>query len=354
MFNITSDWSSVYRYSIIPAVVLTIALFVFLPETYFERPPVAFDGRVVLQSSSERVKMYDEWNQVPGDSGTTITMQVIEESLPSRMEDHPVKTWLISPRALWTRRRCNPRATLAVFIQTILCLGNPLVFWVTLFNAVNFGAMMSIGMGYPMTMASPPYNLSARAVGTVSYSAALGGLLALPASYLMLHSLTKKLTLRNKGVRHAEFYLPAFVLPILSGAASVFLYGLAAGRTWHAAWFHISYSLNSFSYVSGSIASTIWVTESLPQWAAPGVGVIGGACYIVSWVISAALPVWDASWGVEAVNYGIGVGILLVGGFAVPVAFWGSSLRQYIDGRWGAYEAGALRPQSRRPREEEV
>lgn len=352
MVNIASDWRLVFRVTSVPAAFLSLAIFLFVPETYFQRPPVAFDGRVLVQSGTEKIKIYDEWREIPAEGSTTVTMQTVEDSLPPRIDNLPVHTWRVSPLSIFTRRVCDARGALACFIQIFLCLANPLVFWVTLLNAVNFGGMMSIGTGFPAVLSQPPYNLGPGAIGRINITAALSGFAALPASYYMLNNVMKKLTVRNKGLRHAEFYLPAFILPILTSAASVWVYGLAAGRSWDLAYYHLAYGLNAFSFASGSIVNTIWVTESLPQWAAPGLAVVGGVSYIASWGITAALPVWGESWGVEAVNIGIGVMIILVGGLVIPLAFWGRSVRQLINGRWGQYEAGALRPQTR-PREAE-
>lgn len=342
-----SEWRMVFKISSIPAAIIALAIFFFVPETYFQRPPVAFDGRVLVQSGTEKIKIYDEWREIPGENGTSVTMQNIEDSMPPRLEDLPVHAWRVSPLSIFTRRVCDPKAALACFIQIFLCLANPLVFWVTLLNAVNFGGMMSIGTGFPVVLSQPPYNMSASAVGRINITAALAGFASLPATYYMLNNFMKRLTVRNKGIRHAEFYLPAFILPILTGAASVWVYGFAAAKHWNPVFYHLAYGLNAFSFASGSIVNTIWVTESLPQWAAPGLAVVGGVSYIASWGITAALPAWVESWGVEAVNIGIGVVILLVGLLAVPIAFWGRSVRQLIDGRWGAYQAGALRPQTR-------
>lgn len=352
--DVTSAWRIVFRGTSIPTALLTLAIFLFVPETYFQRPPVAFDGRILVQSGTEKIKIYDEWRELPSDGPATMTMQAIEDSMPPRLEDLPTHTWRVTPLSIWTRRVCDSKAALACFIQIFLCLGNPLVFWVALLNAINFGGMMSIGTGFPVVLSQPPYSLSAQAIGQVNITAGLSCLAALPASYFMLNNLVQKLTRRNKGVRHAEFYLPAFILPIATGAASLFVYGFAAARTWSAVYYHVAYGLNAFSFVSGSIVNTVWVTESLPQWAAPGIAVVGGVSYIVSYGITAALPVWVDSWGVEAVNLGIGFGILLVGGLAVPLAFWGRNVRQLINGRWGAYEVGALRPQTRPSRRTEM
>lgn len=327
--------------------ILTVLIFLFVPETYFQRPPVAFDGRVLVQSGTEKVKIYDEWHEIPDQSGTKVTMQTIEDSLPPRIESLPIHTWLATPLRLRPFSGSHPRAALASLIQILLCLGNPLVFWVTLLNALNFGGMMSLGTGFSRIMSQPPYSLSPVAIGRVNYAAAFGSLLAGPATYGMLHGAMRALTLRNKGLRHAEFYLPAFALPVASGAASCFLFAVAVGRGWDPRWYGFAYGLNSFAFTSGGIVNTIWVTESLPQWAAPALGVVGGVSYVVSWGVTAVLPMWESWWSVEAVNVAIGMLVLLVGLLAVPIAFWGRSVRQFIHGKWCAFEAGALRPQSR-------
>lgn len=351
MFDTTKEWRAPYKTTAIVAGLITVLIFLFVPETYFRRPPVAFDGRVLVQSGTEKVAIYDEWCEIPETTTTTtgnaFTRAIDATFATPAVADLPAHTWRVSSLALWRRSIADPRAAVACFVQVFLCLGNPLVFWIALLNAVNFGGMMSIGTGFPVVLAAPPYDLPPAAVSHINVTAACSCLLALPAAWLLLDRATRRLTRRNRGVRHAEFYLPAFALPVASGAASVFVYGFAAGGGWPPALYHVAYGLNAFSFVTGSIANTVWVTESLPRWAAPAVAVVGGVSYIASWSITAAIPTWDAMWGVVAVNVGIGVAILLVGLLAVPLAFWGKSVRQFIHGRWGASEAGALRPQWR-------
>lgn len=342
MVDVEKNFHSVYRGLAIPSIIMLIVIFFFVPETYFLRPPVAFDGRVLVQSGTEKVRMYEEWWDVPG--GDNRSIQAMENGLPS-LNDLPVHTWRVTPLSIWKRSVCEPRAAAASFVQIFLCVANPLVFWVTLLNAINFAGMMSIGTGFPVRMAEAPYSLPPEAVARVNFSAATGSFLALPASYYMLNNVMKRLTLRNKGVRHAEFYLPAFILPVVSGAVSVFIYGFAARDKWHPAAYHFAYGLNAFSYGSASVVNTIWVVESLPQWAAAGIAVVGGVSYVASYGITAVLPMWNEAAGFVAVNSAIAIAMISVGLFAIPIAFWGKSVRQFINGRFSAYEGGALRPQ---------
>ncbi|POS68877.1 major facilitator superfamily transporter [Diaporthe helianthi] len=342
MVDVEKDFHSLYRGLAIPSIIMLVMLVLFIPETYFLRPPVAFDGRVLVQSGTEKVRMYEDWWDVPG--GDNLPIKAMESGLRS-VNDLPVRTWLVTPFRVWKRSVCEPRAAVASFVQIFLCVANPLVFWVTLLNAIGFAGMMSIGVGFPVRMAEAPYHLPPEAVSRVNFSAAAGSFLALPASCYMLNNVMKRLTLRNKGIRHAEFYLPAFVLPVVSGALSVFIYGFAARDKWHPAAYHVAYGLNSFSFVSASVVNTIWVVESLPQWAAAGIAVVGGVSYVASYGITAVLPMWNAAAGYVAVNSAIGFAMISVGLLAIPIAFWGKSVRQFINGRFSSYEGGALRPQ---------
>lgn len=352
MLDAALEWRKPYRVIGLTTLILALLIFLFVPETYFLRPPVALDGRVLVQSGTEKIQVYDEVREVPANnSNTHNTMAGLDSTLPVDLDALPltVHSWRVSPlfRVGPAARGVDLRAAFACFVQVFLVLGNPLVFWLALLNAVNFGAMMCIGVGFPVVLSKPPYSLPPAAVGRINDSAALGSLLALPAAYFLLNNVTKALTRRNRGVRHAEFYLPAFVLPVVSGAASVLLYGFAAARGWSPVWYHVSYGINSFSYVSGGIANTVWATESLPQWAAPAIAVVGGASYAASWGISGILEPWEASWGIEPVAIALGIATGIVGLGAIPLAFWGKSVRQYISGHWGAYQPGALRPQTR-------
>ncbi|KAF4634504.1 hypothetical protein G7Y89_g3602 [Cudoniella acicularis] len=61
-----TNWRTFYYYWSIPTIVTVLLAFFFYPETYFLRPAVAFNGHVLVQSSTEKVKIYEDWEQVPG------------------------------------------------------------------------------------------------------------------------------------------------------------------------------------------------------------------------------------------------------------------------------------------------
>ncbi|KAI6378388.1 hypothetical protein MCOR25_002257 [Pyricularia grisea] len=347
------DWRSAYKYWSIPPFILFPLAVLFVPETYFVRPPVALNGRILVQGGAEKTRIYEGWDQVAGGGPPIVgtehgfqrhaamaaTPKTTRRDGRSRM-----KLWLRQMR-IRRAKGADWRSAVAFFPQLAICLVNPLIFWVCLFTAANFAGMMLVGTTYPMVLAVPPYSLSARAIGLVSLATAAGALAAWPASGYLTSRVTNHLTRRNHGVRHAEVYLFAFLQPVVAGVASLVLYGLAVRFEWPAAWIYVSYGINAFSYVTNSVANTLWATAVFPQWAAAAIAVVGGLSSVLSFGLTYVIQPWLHSQGYLGASFELAAVVLVLGLVVVPVAFWGRNVRQYINSRWATYEAGAMRPQ---------
>jgi MFS family permease len=328
------SWRTFYIIWTVPSGIAFLLAFLFFPETYFLRPAIAFDGYILVQSATEKIKLYKDWDEVPGGKALP--------DIPSS------SSWSAALRRLQIFSSINGgwKAMAACYPQILMCLLNPLILWVALLNAVVFGGMMSIGITYATVLSAAPYNLPMNIIALVNLAAAVGALLAWPASGLLINRISRRLAIRNAGVRDAEHYLPAFILPILTGAASVILYGITAQNHFHYIFIYISYALNTFASIGLGIANTLWVTEAFPRWAAPALVIVGGGSYVTSFGMSFAVLPWVGGEGYLRENVEIGVLILVIGCLGIPVAKWGKPLRLWIHGRWGmGSESGALRPQ---------
>jgi hypothetical protein len=58
------NWRDFYWAWLGPSILSIFMALVWYPETYFERPPMAFDGHIVAQNSSLKVKVYATWDEV--------------------------------------------------------------------------------------------------------------------------------------------------------------------------------------------------------------------------------------------------------------------------------------------------
>jgi len=328
----TTKWRLFYDIWIIPIAISCLVAFFFFPETYFLRPAVAFDGRILLQSATEKVQIYPDWEAA-----------AMEKNLP----DTPQSGWKLKIRELkfWGMNDGGWSAMRHCYVQILLCFVNPLVFWVMVLNSLVFAGMISIGITYTSVLTAPPYNMPANLISLVNLAGAVGSFMAWPVCGLLTSSIIRRLAMRNGGVREAEFYLPAFILPVFVTAASLILYGFTVQYQHHFILIYISYALNAFGFVSAATANTIWVTEAFPRHAAAALTVVVGGSYSASFGMSYAILPWIESQGRANAELELAIMIIFVGCIGIPVAFWGKKVRQSIGGKSAGNESGALRPQ---------
>jgi hypothetical protein len=157
------------------------------------------------------------------------------------------------------------------YIQIAMALTNPLIVWVALLNVLIFGGTIVILTTYASLLVHPPYAFSLQRASFSNLATVIGALLAWPAAGIMTTRLCHRLVMRNGGVRDAEHYLPAFILPILSAPVSLIIYGFAGEQGWHWFWIFFSMGLNSFACVTLFTVTTLvskllWVS----LWKQPG------------------------------------------------------------------------------------
>ncbi|KAH6644801.1 major facilitator superfamily domain-containing protein [Boeremia exigua] len=329
------DWRQFYHYWSIPMLISFILIFFLFPETYFKRPTVAFDGLILLQTATEKLTVYKD-----EDADSNIYRDLPDLPCGPRTGFNGIRDRLglcRSPFASWT-------AVWHCYYQMAFCAVNPLIAWVFIASSFNFAGMLFIGATYAQILRAPPYSLSSSLIVNVNICSGIGALFAFPLGGMLISKILSRLARRNKGVREAEHFLIAYILPVLTGALSTFIYGFAVQRKLHFAFFYLAYGLNGFSWTTLSISNTMWVTEAFPRWAAPAISVLGGGCYILSFAMSFALVPWISAHGYKLVGIELAALQILGGLVAVPIAFWGKNARQAIHGKWADERAGALRP----------
>ncbi|KAH7394265.1 major facilitator superfamily domain-containing protein [Phaeosphaeria sp. MPI-PUGE-AT-0046c] len=325
-----NQWRSYYRYWSIAAFISVVLVFFLVPETYFKRPTVAFDGLIVLQSATEKVTVFQDIEA--------------ESDIYRDLPDLPQQVGLLGRYNVWKSSFGSWTSMARCYAQIAFCLLNPLIFWMSLALALNAAGMMFIGTSYPRILGEPPYSLSSSSLTLINIASALGGLVAYPLGVLPVQCVVDRLTRRNRGIREAEHYLVGLIAPVLAGAASSLLYGLAVHYSLPLAAYYLAWGLNGFSWVTICISSTMWVTEAFPRWAAPALTAMSAAGFVVTFGLSFVSAPWTDAHGFKLVGVELAVLQIVSGLVAVPIAFWGKSARQAIMGRWSEERGGALRP----------
>jgi hypothetical protein len=324
------QWRPYYRYWSIPAMISVVLVFFLVPETYFKRPTIAFDGLIVLQTATEKLTVFED-KEADSD---------IYRDLPPL----PDRTGLLRQFKVWKSPFASLTSMARCYPQMAFCIANPLIFWVSIAVAINYGGMMYIGTTFPRVLGEAPYNLHSETLSLVNLAAAVGGLLAYPISFIPVQKILDKLAKRNRGVREAEHYLVGVILPVLTGATSTLVYGLAVHYNLPLGVYFLSYGLNGFSWVAMAIVTTLWATEAFPRWAAAALAGMNGTTLLISYGLTFAVAPWTDVHGYKLVGIELTVLQIVSGLIAVPIAFWGKDARQAIHGRWTDERGGALRP----------
>ncbi|KAJ4262891.1 hypothetical protein NW762_006504 [Fusarium torreyae] len=330
--DLETSWRSVYQVWLAPCVTALILVLVFVPETYFLRPPVALDGRVLVQSSSEKVEVYGGWDEV----------ELIRNEKP--LPDVPSSWSFWSHFKISRAPGTNWKSMVATYGQMLLCILNPLTFWVSLLTGVILSGVIFLNLTQPTALVHSHGELDSINI-LLGVTGIVGSILAFPGTGPLASWFTRYYSFKKGGIRHAEVYLSLFVIPVVSGLASVLLNGLAIVKNWHPAWIYVTSGLSIVSYLTGNVAFTLWITEAFPRWAAAALAVQLFAGNMVGFGIGTAIAPWVEGDHILEPTLLISILTLVMGALAVPAAFWGQTVRQYIQGRWSDSERTALRPQ---------
>ncbi|PSN75480.1 MFS general substrate transporter [Corynespora cassiicola Philippines] len=325
------EWRRFYYIWALASGMAFLAVLFLFPETYFKRPAVAYDGRVFVQTASEKVAIYED--------DASIYNKELPDA-PARRFGDMVREQFYCARS----SRLSWQSMLMCFPQIFVCFFNPLIIVACMAFAANFISVGFMAGSISLVLSLPPYALSTSQFFVVNMSAAVGYLVGCPFGAVLLFRVLRILARKNKGVREAEHYLVGYIIPIAAGALSILLYGLAIESRWHYSVHAFTWGLASFSFAAVATTTFLWITEAFPRWAAPAVAVIAIGGYCSTFAVSFGFDIWVKEQGVKTLCIGLMVSQMVTGLVLMPAVFWGKSLRQRIHGRWAERREGALRP----------
>ncbi|KAH6695756.1 major facilitator superfamily domain-containing protein [Plectosphaerella plurivora] len=339
--DVATNWRPLYQVWVVPCIISLILTLFLVPESFFIRPSVAFDGRFLVQSASEHIQIYDTIDAISPSGFPEDDSPSERTSLLSRFVD------LIrvqrAPGTSW-------RAAGSTCAQMILCFCNPLVIWVSLLSGVILAvAMFQNETQYRfiifnlLTTESIVVQLH-RVETWFVISGVVSGLLSIPVSGPLITWFVAFCARRSGGTRHAEVYLIGFVLPIVTAAISVGLFASSISNDWPITIQYVIYGVTQMSYILIFSAGTVWLTEAFPLWAAASIAVELLVVVLLGSFLSAKLGSWAEKGNITGPSILQVLLIIILGAVIVPVAFWGKNVRQFIHGRWSLSQKAALRP----------
>ncbi|QGI84876.1 hypothetical protein CEK25_011605 [Fusarium fujikuroi] len=291
-------------------------------------------GSATGMSSSKKVEVYGGWDE--------IELIRNDKPLPDLPSSWSIWSHLKVSRAPGTKWE----SVLATYGQMFLCILNPLTFWVSLLTGIILSGVIFLNLTQPSALIHTFGDDQIRCINALlGVAGIIGSLLAFPLTGPFASWFTRCYTFRKGGIRHAEVYLALFSIPVITGLTSVLLNGLALVNKWPSVWIYITSAISIISYLTGNVAFTLWITEAFPRWAAAALAVQLFTGNMFGFGIGTAISPWVQEGHILQPTILIFVLMFVMGAMAVPAAFWGKTVRQYIQGRWSESERTALRPQ---------
>jgi MFS family permease len=216
-------WRSFWWLTVALGVFNTVNLLFVFPETRFRRDHLPKDGAVLETPEKHETPMHLEDGHEPPapsdpEAGTT---SVQGHGRPSKQQ---WKLWQpINPE--W--RRTLVKDILSPWLKFF----NPIILWAgcTTYGAANVLLFFNLTQ---QTLASPPWNFSPSAMGYANFAFVVGGLVGLSTAGPLCDWIAKVMTVRNNGIREAEFRLIALIPYIVIAAVGIVIGGLGLERGW--------------------------------------------------------------------------------------------------------------------------
>ncbi|KAJ6090308.1 hypothetical protein N7486_009123 [Penicillium sp. IBT 16267x] len=221
----------------------------------------------------------------------------------------------------------------ASFLQALLdILANaayPPLIWCSLTIGISVGWNVVVQLTSSRTFLKPPYNWELGDLGLLSLAGFIGCVLAFYAGGRLIDIISNRSTKKHGGVRMPEYRLPAIVIPGTIGPAGILIFGLCVAQKTHWIGPAVGYAMQAFGVAA---ISNVAVTYSLDSYK-PVTGEALVIIFVIRNTIGMLLSLYAADWiekqGTAAV-FGEMTAIQVVSVlFAIPLYFWGRSLRAF-------------------------
>ncbi|KAG4425114.1 hypothetical protein IFR04_001681 [Cadophora malorum] len=321
-------WRSWYGLLAAMAGASLILGFVFVPETYYDRPAEAWGAKDSLPSTRE--DLLDAENN----NANLTTKKITEETRRSvDLANYPPRTLSSDLRVFVMKPDWS--CVLRTLKQAVQLLAFPHVAWIALMNGVIIGFDISIIITYGPILVAPPYNWPETSVSLTQVGQFPVAFIAIPLLGWFADRSVVWMARRNGGVHEPEFRLLTLVFPLVLCMVLLIVYGLGAQNPFKYHWLAIVFPQDVILLVlfACNTVGLTYLLDAHPQRAGPICVVICVCRGLISFGVSRNTVTYVDNVGFLNL-FGIYTGI--VGVFAVmgvAVFVWGKKLRIFC-ARW--------------------
>lgn len=266
-----SSWRWYYWLFAITLAFGAITAFLFLPETRFQRPLALVNGYVVytddfghtqfLTDDEARERLGERMDNGIGEGEPVQKRTFMEELKPwNKILDGAFRTWL------------------SAYAAIAKSLTSPAVWFALLASSITLGIGVAISLVYS-TVLEESFHWGPESVGLFNVGIIPAAVLAMMYSGWFADRVNIWLAARNGGVHKPEHHLVHLIIPCITGAIGIVVFGVVANEPEkYSAWgLVLAWSIFEFAFTAVLITTTTFAAEVIPE--NPGaamVPVVGG------------------------------------------------------------------------------
>ncbi|KAH9901750.1 major facilitator superfamily domain-containing protein [Xylariomycetidae sp. FL2044] len=308
-----------------------------LPETRFPRPAALVDGRVVYTDefgathffsfrSGDEEEARRRFGGGGGEGGGDVEgpTEMSGRTKKKRTFVQELKPWSPMAENGW-------RIWAGAYWKILKSLSSPGVWFAMLASSISLGIGVAISLVYS-TILEERYGWSPESVGLFNVGIIPAAIFAMLYSGYGADKMNVWLAARNGGVHRPEHHLLHLIIPYITGATGIIVFGVCANDPErYSAWgLVVAWAIFEFSFTAVLITTTTFASEVFPE--NPGaamVPVVGGKNIISFGASYGLIPMLQIYTYLKAfmILFGIFTAIFALG---IPVYFLNSSVSTFI------------------------
>ncbi|RAK80590.1 MFS transporter [Aspergillus fijiensis CBS 313.89] len=298
-------------FAIASGVVFVVALF-FVPESLYDRPTDAFEGRVHIHHEGQELNVLRATTKHP--------VALDYTRYQARTFRHSMKIY---------HGPANWGAAALCWKHMAQCILFPGVLWVVLMNSISLGIYVIGVTEYAPLLAAPPYSYPDTSLGLVQGGQIVVSMLMVPILGYGGDRLHRWIARRRGGVVAPEMRLIPIILPIAVVLISTIIYGRAGSHPadWSSWAIVTTFNGMYFGYIGIILNGFTYTLDSYGERAAPILVLICAIRGFISFGISFGITEFIAQKGFQGSLEICAIIMGVISALGLPVFIFGPKIR---------------------------
>ena len=264
-----------------------MAIFFLVPESRFNRVPV----EAAISDSADSVV----------DASKTAPSEMVEQIPNAQLQEQTIgeKKTFWQDLSLWSG--VTEESYLSHFLRPFLLVLYPAVAWALLAYSLHLAWLLGAGSLSSFIFQAPPYNFSPGVNGLINIPALLGNLFGAFTGGYLTDVYARHVARRKNGRFIAESRLVMLIIPGLTVAVGLLMFGIGADKKLHWIVLYIGYAFESAAVGVSGLGMT-YVLDNYYEVAPEALLMVNGTKNVVAWGFLRGFIPWTTRSGYAVVS----------------------------------------------------